>query len=187
MSAAHIPSNPKELFATLAHLWIPVDVRRAKSQATDQRPSYGRGTGARHLIDVYVGKRIRIARLLCDMSLETLGNALGLAMQQVQKYESGANRISASRLSATAGILGVPICFFFDGLTPGTVEKTALRERLEQRETIDLVRLYYAIPDTKVREQFLEMVKAMAARKPAADVPLPEAPIRVRDGRRARR
>jgi transcriptional regulator with XRE-family HTH domain len=182
-----ITSNPKEPIAALARLWITVDMRRAISQPTDQRPIYGRGTSARHLIDVYVGKRIRIGRLLRDMSLETLGNALGLAMQQVQKYESGTNRISASRLSATADILGVPISFFFDGLTPGTTEKTALRDRLEQRETIDLVRLYYAIPDATVRQQFLEMVKAVAARKHEADAPLPEAPMRVRGGRRARR
>jgi hypothetical protein len=90
-------------------------------------------------------------------------------------------------LSATADVLGVPISFFFRGLTPGTPEETALRERLEQPETIELVRLYYAIPDAKVREQFLEMVKAVAAREPEADVPLPEAPMRHRGGRRARR
>jgi len=122
------------------------------------------------------------------MSLETLGDALGLAMQQVQKYESATNRISASRLSATADILGVPISFFFDGLTPGTAEETALRERLERRETIELTRLYYAIPDAEVRQRFLEMVKAVAARKPAAQyMPLPEASMRRRDGRQARR
>jgi hypothetical protein len=86
-----------------------------------------------------------------------------------------------------ADILGVPLSFFFDGLAPGTPEETALRERLEQPETIELVRLYYAIPDDRVREQFLEMVKAVAARKPAADVPLPQAPMQRRRGRPARR
>ena len=121
------------------------------------------------------------------MTQETLANTLGVSFQQVQKYETGANRVSASRLSATADILGVPISFFFDGLTSGTPEETAVRERLEQPETIELVRFYYAIPDAKVREQFLEMVKAVAARKPVADVPLREAPMRHRGGRRARR
>jgi transcriptional regulator with XRE-family HTH domain len=156
----------------------------AKPKLRDQRPSYGRGTGIPHPIDVHVGKRVRTRRLLLGMTQETLANALGLAFQQIQKYEHGANRVSASRLSATADILGVPISFFFDGLTPGTAEKTALRERLEQPETIELVRLYYAIPDAKVREQFLELAKAVAARKPAADVPLAEASMRHRRARR---
>jgi transcriptional regulator with XRE-family HTH domain len=148
---------------------------------------YGRGTGIPNPIDVHVGKRIRMRRLFLDMNQTDLANALGLTFQQVQKYEHGANRVSASRLSATADILGVPISFFFRGLTPGTPEETALRERLEQPETIELVRLYYAIPDAKVRDQFLEMVKAVATRKPVADVPLPEAPMPHRRGRRARR
>jgi transcriptional regulator with XRE-family HTH domain len=146
---------------------------------------YGRGAGIPNPIDVHVGKRIRMRRLLLGMNQETLANALRVSYQQIQKYEHGANRVSASRLSATADILGVPISFFFEGLAPGTPEETALRERLAQPETIELVRLYYTIPDATVRQQFLEMVKAVAARKPVADVPLPEAPKR--RGRPARR
>jgi transcriptional regulator with XRE-family HTH domain len=160
---------------------------KPKSKAGGQSSSYGRGTGIPHPSDVHVGKRVRTGRLLLGMTQETLANTLGVSFQQVQKYETGANRVSASRLSATADILGVPISFFFDGLTSGTPEETAVRERLEQPETIELVRFYYAIPDAKVREQFLEMVKAVAARKPVADVPLREAPMRHRGGRRARR
>ena len=155
--------------------------------AARKPPPYGRGTGVPNPIDIHVGKRIRMRRLFLGMNQETLANALGLTFQQVQKYEGGANRVSASRLSATADILGVPISFFFGGLAPGTPEQNALRERLEQPETIELVRFYYAIPDAKVRQQFLEMVKAVAARKTATDVPLPEAPARLRGGRRARR
>jgi transcriptional regulator with XRE-family HTH domain len=113
------------------------------------------------------------------MSLETLGNALGLTMQQVQKYESGGNRVSASRLSAMADILGAPISFFFDDLqlddTPETPEERKSRERMVQPETIELVRLYYAIRDQRVRRQLLEMMKVIG-----------EAP-RSRGGRRARR
>jgi transcriptional regulator with XRE-family HTH domain len=131
-------------------------------------PRYGRGTGIPHPIDVHVGKRIRLRRLFLGMNQTTLGKRLGLSFQQIQKYENGANRVSAARLSAMADILGVPIAFFFDGLTPGIPEETALRERLAQPETIELVRLYYAIPDATVRQQFLEMVNAVAARKPAA-------------------
>jgi transcriptional regulator with XRE-family HTH domain len=151
-------------------------------KSTGKLPRYGRGIGVPNPIDVHVGKRIRMCRLLLGMKQETLADALELSYQQVQKYEHGDNRVSASMLSATADILGVPISFFFSDLAPGPPEEIALRERLEQPETIELVRLYYAIPDATVRQQFLEMVKAVAARKPVADVPLPAAPLRHRGG-----
>ena len=128
--------------------------------------AYGRGTGVPNPADVHVGKRIRMRRLFLRMNQETLASALGLTFQQVQKYEGGANRVSASRLSATAEILNVPISYFFAELPPADAEvslkEQALRERLERPETIELVRLYYAIPDPTVRQQFLEMVKAVA-------------------------
>jgi transcriptional regulator with XRE-family HTH domain len=105
-------------------------------------------------------------RLFLGMNQETLANALGLTFQQVQKYEGGANRVSASRLSAMADILGVPISFFFGDLAldddAGTPEERQSRERMERPETIELIRLYYAIPDQRVRQQFLEMVKVVA-------------------------
>jgi transcriptional regulator with XRE-family HTH domain len=127
--------------------------------------AYGRGSGVPHPVDVHVGKRIRMKRLLLGMNQDTLAKALGLTFQQVQKYESGANRVSASRLSATANFLRVPISFFFEGLAgaPPTPEIQASRERMEQSETLELIRLYYSIPDQCVREQFLAMIKAAAA------------------------
>src|SRR5271170_1296158 len=76
-------------------------------------PLYGRGTGVSHPVDIEVGARIRQRRLLLGMNQETLASRLGLTFQQVQKYESGANRVSASRLLAIAEILGVPIEDFF--------------------------------------------------------------------------
>lgn len=123
---------------------------------------YGRGTGVPHPIDVNVGKRIRMRRLFLGMTQETLAKALGLTFQQIQKYEIGANRVSASRLSAIAGILRVPVSFLFDGLDPGNPEKTGLDERMELPETIELIRHYYAIPDDNMCHQFLAMVKAIA-------------------------
>jgi transcriptional regulator with XRE-family HTH domain len=135
--------------------------------AAGDPPRYGRGTGIPNPIDVHVGKRIRMRRLLLGMNQETLANALDLTFQQVQKYEGGANRVSASRLSAMADILGVPISYFFGDLQLGddaqTSEEKEARERRERPETIELIRLYYAIPDVNVRQQFLEMVKAVAA------------------------
>lgn len=106
-------------------------------------------------------------RLFLGMNQETLANALGLTFQQVQKYEGGANRVSASRLSAMAEILGVPIAFFYGDLpldgASSTPEEQQARERMERPETIELVRLYYAIADSAVRQHFLDMVKAVAA------------------------
>jgi len=82
---------------------------------------------------------------------ETLANALGLTFQQVQKYEGGANRVSASRLSAMAEILSVPISYFFGDLQPDDAELSAedrqWREQLQRPETIEFIRLYYAISD----------------------------------------
>jgi transcriptional regulator with XRE-family HTH domain len=138
---------------------------KAPSKSARATPEYGRGTGIPNPIDVHVGKRIRICRLLLGMNQQTLAEALGLTFQQVQKYEHGANRVSASRLSAMAEALSVPISYFFDGLPAAganvSAEDKARREQLEQPETLDLIRLYYAIPDPTVRRQLLAMVKAI--------------------------
>jgi transcriptional regulator with XRE-family HTH domain len=130
-------------------------------------PEYGRGSGNPHPVDIHVGKRIRTCRLLLGMNQETLATALGLTFQQVQKYEHGANRVSASRLSAMAEILGAPISYFFGDLPAAGAEVSAeeilWREQLEQPETIEFVRHYYAISDPTIRHRFLEMIKATAA------------------------
>lgn len=127
---------------------------------------HGRGTGVPNPVDVHVGKRIRMRRLLLGMNQETLANALGLTFQQVQKYEGGANRVSASRLSAMGDILRVPISYFFEGIRPDDKKQTpaerASRERIERPEAIELIRLYYAIPEENVRQQFLRLVKVVA-------------------------
>src|SRR5262249_36106318 len=67
-------------------------------------------------IDQHVGSRVRMRRMMLAISQEKLGDALGLTFQQVQKYERGANRISASRLQHLSQILQVPVAFFFEGL-----------------------------------------------------------------------
>src|SRR5712691_3129871 len=138
-----------------------------KKSATDSGTArYGRGTGVPNPVDVHVGARVRTRRLLIGMNQETLARALGLTFQQVQKYEGGANRVSASRLSQIAEILGVPISHFFSDLDPDGAEPSAhdreARERLQRPETIELIRAYYAIADQRMRHQFLEMVKTAA-------------------------
>jgi len=137
-----------------------------KQAPTANERQYGRGSGIPNPVDVNVGKRIRMRRLFLGMNQTTLADALGLTFQQIQKYERGANRVSASRLSAIADVLGVPIPFFFTDLPISSgsepPERQRARARMEDPETIDLVRFYYAIADPTVRQRFLELVQAVA-------------------------
>jgi transcriptional regulator with XRE-family HTH domain len=133
---------------------------------SEPKPKHGRGTGVPDPVDVHVGDRIRTRRLLIGMNQETLAQRLGLTFQQVQKYESGANRVSASRLAQIADALGVGIKYFFAGLqgseTKARPEEIERRELMRRSETLELVRLYYTIADQGVRGQFLDMVKTVA-------------------------
>jgi transcriptional regulator with XRE-family HTH domain len=133
-----------------------------KSAGEAGGPRYGRGTGIPDPVDVHVGARIRTKRLLIGMNQETLARALGLTFQQVQKYEGGANRVSASRLSQIAQILGVPISYFFSDIDLDGGGEAVARERLQRPEAIELIRSYYAIVDQRIRHQFLDMVKTVA-------------------------
>ena len=120
-------------------------------------------------IDIHVGQRLRLRRTLLGLSQETLGEAVGITFQQLQKYERGANRISASRLFNLSQVLGVPVTFFFDDLPVQDME-TELEEQSEtqefesmaRRETLELVRAYYRIPEENIRRRTFELVKALA-------------------------
>ena len=137
-----------------------------RTEQSAPRPEYGRGTGVPNPIDVEVGGRIRTRRLLLGMNQQALADALDLTFQQVQKYEHGANRVSASRLAAMAKILAVPISYFFADLQSDgaelRVEDKTWREQLQRPETIQLIRLYYAILNPEIRRQFLEMAKSVS-------------------------
>jgi transcriptional regulator with XRE-family HTH domain len=121
--------------------------------------------------DVHVGSRIRLRRTLLGMSQERLGEAIGLTFQQVQKYERGANRVGASRLYDLSRVLDVPVSFFFEDMAPQdsasaapgavTPEKSE-KDPLLKRETLELVRAYYKIPDVQVRRRLFELAKALA-------------------------
>ena len=84
-----------------------------------------------NFVDLHVGSRLRMRRQLVGMSQEKLGELLGITFQQVQKYEKGANRISASRLYFAAKILAVPVQFFFEDL-PGVEEHGGMGEHREE-------------------------------------------------------
>lgn len=128
-------------------------------------------------IDVHVGNRVRMRRMLVGMSQEKLGDALGLTFQQVQKYEKGANRVSASRLYQMATTLGVPIQFFFDDLPVSDRSSDAdglsegdsagvLMDFLNSTEGFQLGRAFSSIEDPTVRRRILELVKSLSVKNP---------------------
>ena len=113
-------------------------------------------------IDVHVGSRVRLRRMLLGMSQEKLGEHLGLTFQQIQKYETGANRVSASRLWDIAETLNVNVAFFFDGLDKPDTLGSPDGDLLVDREALELVRSYYAIPENQ-RRQLFELAKVLSS------------------------
>jgi transcriptional regulator with XRE-family HTH domain len=111
-----------------------------------------------HPVDVHVGKRVRHRRWLTGMTQQQLAEQVGIKFQQIQKYETGANRVSASRLWDIAEALDVPVSFFFEGLDEKdkeAVEKTAVPvDLMGDKEALDLVRSYYSIPENQRRRLF---------------------------------
>ncbi|MBC7133966.1 MAG: helix-turn-helix transcriptional regulator [Roseovarius sp.] len=108
-----------------------------------------------HPVDVHVGKQIRHRRWLMGMTQQQLAEAVGIKFQQIQKYETGANRVSASRLWDIAEALGVEVSFFFEGLDKDDEGGTSLPpDLIGGKEALDLVRSYYAIPENQRRRLF---------------------------------
>jgi transcriptional regulator with XRE-family HTH domain len=131
-------------------------------------------------VDVFVGQKLKTRRNLIGITQENLAEAAGITFQQVQKYEKGRNRLSASRLFQFSRVLNVPIAYFFDGfaatdshigLQGGFAdndqeafgsEEVGTEDIMSQKETVDLVRTYYTITDDKLRKDFLKMLKQMS-------------------------
>ncbi|WP_299850188.1 helix-turn-helix transcriptional regulator [uncultured Roseovarius sp.] len=111
-----------------------------------------------HPVDVHVGKRIRHRRWLVGMTQQQLAESVGIKFQQIQKYETGANRVSASRLWDIADALDVEVSFFFEGLDSESTERedgsSVPSDLLGDKEALDLVRSYYAIPENQRRRLF---------------------------------
>ena len=111
-----------------------------------------------HPVDEHVGKRLRQRRWLVGMTQQQLAEHVGIKFQQIQKYETGANRVSASRLWDIASTLDVSINFFFDGLQAEKgvkVQSDAMpSDLMGDKEALDLVRSYYAIPENQRRRLF---------------------------------
>lgn len=124
-------------------------------------------------VDVHVGNRIRMRRTLIAMSQEKLGDRLGLTFQQVQKYEKGSNRVSASRLFQMSGILGVTIQYFYDDMA-GSVATAAgepaasgsggrIMNLVTSTEGLQLNQAFTEIRSAEVRRRIIDLVKAIAA------------------------
>ena len=111
-----------------------------------------------HPVDEHVGKRLRQRRWLVGMTQQQLAQHVGIKFQQIQKYETGANRVSASRLWDIASTLDVSINFFFDGLQAEKgvkIQSDAMpSDLMGDKEALDLVRSYYAIPENQRRRLF---------------------------------
>lgn len=129
-------------------------------------------------IDKHVGARVRMRRMMLGMSQEKLGDALKLTFQQVQKYEKGTNRISASRLSEISNILQVPIPFFFEGApnTPGLLVKAGseapspayVSEFLATTDGLALTKAFTKIASSRTRRRIVDLVEQVAADQKAA-------------------
>jgi len=128
-------------------------------------------------VDVHVGQRIRRRRTLLGLSQEQLASELNITFQQVQKYERGSNRVSASRLWDISQILDVDISFFFDEMSNETKARSPRRvslgssdaatepkvkDPMARRETLELVRNYYSIDDGQTRKRVADLVKSIA-------------------------
>ena len=133
--------------------------------------------GKPNSVDGYVGSRLRLRRTLLGYSQEKLADALGITFQQVQKYERGTNRISASRLYKLSQILEVSVTYFFDeygsskfnqddgaviaSLSDGEQDEFNHSDILNKKETIELVRTYYSIKNPKIRKDLMKLIKTM--------------------------
>lgn len=126
-------------------------------------------------IDVHVGQRLRARRVMLGLSQEKLAEALGLTFQQIQKYERGSNRISASRLYHLSRVVDAPVSFFFEdlptadygtptgaggGLQDGAAAAPYESDPLKRDETLRLVCAYYRHQDAETRRRFVELMES---------------------------
>lgn len=156
------------------------------SRADTDDDSAEKGTRRPNPMDIHVGSRVRLRRMLLGISQEKLGEHLGLTFQQIQKYEKGVNRIGASRLYDLATVLEVPVQFFYDeapsyGGEDAAVQIGGFAERpsdgyifefLNSREGLELNKAFARISDPKARRAVLELVRALAGDEAPPDDPL---------------
>ena len=112
----------------------------------------------KHVVDVHVGQRIRHRRWTIGMTQQQLADSVGIKFQQIQKYETGMNRVSASRLWDIAKAMDVPVAFFFEGLDGASPAEFDL---ISDKEALQLIRAYYSIPEPQ-RRQIFELARVLS-------------------------
>jgi transcriptional regulator with XRE-family HTH domain len=124
--------------------------------------------------DKYVGSRVRMRRLMLGMSQEKLAGQLRLTFQQVQKYEKGTNRISASRLQEISHILSVPVPFFFEGAPQAagfpvkrgeSPSPAYITDFLANADGLALVKAFIKIKDSTLRRSIVRLVEAIVGNR----------------------
>ena len=130
-----------------------------------------------HPIDVHVGSRLKLRRMILGLSQESLGKALGLTFQQIQKYEKGVNRIGASRIFEMSQLLEVPVQFFYDDLAKSGMggayafaepdPHDEVMNLFNSAEGVQLCRYFAAIKDPEVKKRVLDLVKSIAENESA--------------------
>ena len=134
-------------------------------------------------VDVHVGTRLRMRRMMLSISQEKLGEALGVSFQQIQKYEKGTNRIGAGRLRDISNELKVPISYFYDDM-PGEASASGFAETgtsyvselLTSSDGVELTRAFLQVKDPAVRRRIVDLVKSIAAQDGSSDPTLPKPP-----------
>lgn len=119
-------------------------------------------------VDSRIGERVRERRVLLGLAQEQLAASLGVSFQQLQKYELGTNRVSASRLYQIAHIMNVPIMWFYDGIdaSGGISRKVSELSKLNSDpETLRFVKAYYRIKDSRARQSLRGMASVLAGEK----------------------
>lgn len=121
-------------------------------------------------IDLHLGRRLRRRRRLLGLTQQQLAVQVGIRFQQIQKYECGANRISAARLWQLAEALETPVAYFYDGLAEAIDDATPTSkggEVFSRKETLDLIQAYYQL-DERPRRRLLDLAKSLHANDAAA-------------------
>ncbi len=148
------------------------DSRRRKPMRNGRRKTKTLGP---HPIDLHVGRRLRELRMLNGLGQTEIAKLLGITFQQVQKYERGTNRVSASRLYDIAQALKVPVSYFYDDIPHELTDKSIAQRNkivtqlfvsredpMQRRETLELVRSYYGVEDDVLRERIFELIKSIS-------------------------
>ena len=110
-------------------------------------------------IDLHLGRRLRRRRRLLGLTQQQLALSVGIRFQQIQKYECGANRISAARLWQLAEALETPVAYFYDGLAEAA-EREDRGEMFSRKETLDLIQAYYRLSE-RPRRRLLDLAKSL--------------------------